>query len=154
MAPFLGFFEILIWILAISRIMQNLDNPICYIAYAGGFATGNYVGMIIEEKLAIGILLIRIITQNDATHLINSLEQEGYGSTSIEAEGALKQVHIIFTVIKRVKLKDVVQLINEFNPNAFYSIEDLRFVNQGIFPIKPKHPGLHIHSIKHWRKGK
>ena len=60
-APLLGFFEVLVWILAISEIMQNLNNWVCYVAYAAGFAAGNYVGMIIEEKLAIGILIIRII---------------------------------------------------------------------------------------------
>ena len=67
LAPFLGFFEVFIWILAISRIMQNLNNPICYIAYAGGFAAGNYVGMKVEEKVALGIILIRVITYKEAT---------------------------------------------------------------------------------------
>ena len=71
MAPFLGFFEVFIWILAISRIMQNLNNPICYIAYAGGFAAGNYIGMMVEEKIALGVILIRIITHKEATYLSN-----------------------------------------------------------------------------------
>ncbi|HPA70469.1 MAG TPA: DUF5698 domain-containing protein, partial [Bacteroidales bacterium] len=53
-APLVGFFEVLIWLLAISRIMQDLDNWVSYIAYAGGFATGNFVGMYLEERLAIG----------------------------------------------------------------------------------------------------
>ena len=58
-APILGFFEVLIWLLAISKIMQNLDNWVCYVAYGAGFATGNYIGMIIEEKLAMGIKIGR-----------------------------------------------------------------------------------------------
>lgn len=154
LAPILGFFEIFIWILAISRIMQNLDNLLCYITYAGGFAMGNYIGMRIEEKMALGILLIRIITQKDANNLINSLQQEGYGTTILDATGANEKVHIIYTIIKRVELKKVVDLINKFNPKAFYSIEDLRFVSQGIFPLKSKHTGFHIHPLKRWRKGK
>jgi len=54
LAPIVGFFEILIWLLAISQIMQNLTNPYYYIFYAGGFATGNLVGIILDEKLSIG----------------------------------------------------------------------------------------------------
>ena len=154
LAPYLGFFEVLIWILAISRIMQNLNNPICYIAYAGGFAAGNYIGMMVEEKIALGDLLIRIITQKEANYLIKSLHQEGYGTTSIDASGTKGRVHIIFSIIKRAELKKVVDMINDFNPNAFYSIEDLRLISHGIFPVKQKHPGLHIHPLKHWRKGK
>jgi len=57
LAPVLGFFEVLVWIMAISQIMQNLNNFVCYFAYAAGFATGTFVGIIIEEKLAIGTLL-------------------------------------------------------------------------------------------------
>ena len=99
LVPLLGFFEVLIWILAISRIVQNLDNPLCYLAYAGGFAAGNYIGLIIEERLSLGMLLIRIITQKDATCLIKSLQQNGYGTTCLEASGAKEKVHIIYTVI-------------------------------------------------------
>lgn len=154
LAPILGFFEIFIWILAISRIMQNLDNFLCYITYAAGFAMGNYVGMKIEEKMALGILLIRIITQKDANQLIKSFQHDGYGTTILDAKGANERVHVIYTIIKRVELKKVVHLINEFNPKAFYSIEDLRFVSQGIFPLKSKHHGFNIHPLKRWKKEK
>lgn len=152
--PILGFFEIFIWILAISRIMQNLDNVICYLAYAGGFAAGNYIGMLLEEKLALGDLLIRVITQKDATDLINSLNEQGYGTTSVEAMGLKDHVHIIYTIVKRTEFKKVVDIIHSFNPKAFYSIEDLRFVKHGIFPLKPTHFSLRIHPLKRWRKGK
>ena len=84
LVPYLGFVEVLIWILAISQIMQNLNNPLSYFAYAGGFAVVTYVGMMIEEKLALGNILVRIITQKDATDLIGSLKHEGYGTTFLE----------------------------------------------------------------------
>ena len=87
-APFLGFFEVLIWIVAISRIMQNLDNYLTYIAYAGGFATGNYVGMLIEERLAMGIQMIRVFTNKKAEELVQSLNSRGYGATSVKAQGS------------------------------------------------------------------
>jgi uncharacterized protein YebE (UPF0316 family) len=152
--PLLGFFEVLIWILALSRIMQNLDNIICYFAYAGGFASGNYIGMLLEEKLALGDILIRVITQKDATNLIKSLQEKGYGTTSVEARGLKDKVHIIFTIIKRVEIKKVVDIIHTFNPKAFFSIEDLRFVEHGIFPPKPTHFSLRKHPLRRWRKGK
>lgn len=85
-APLVGFFEVLIWLLAISRIMQDLDNWVSYIAYAGGFATGNFVGMYLEERLAIGHEMIRVITRKDATSLIEKLRDMGYGVTSVKAE--------------------------------------------------------------------
>src|SRR5512135_378035 len=97
-APFLGFFEVLIWIIAISKIMENLDNYINYVAYAAGFATGNFVGMIIEEKLAMGILMIRIITHNGGPELVQLLNNRGFGATSTEAHGAKEKVHLIYTI--------------------------------------------------------
>ncbi|MCD6112428.1 MAG: DUF2179 domain-containing protein [Bacteroidales bacterium] len=132
LAPLLGFFEILIWIIAISKIMENLNNVACYIGYAAGFATGNYIGMLVEEKLAMGVTVIRIITQKAADELIKNLSLAGYGITNIDAKGSRGDVNIIYTVIQRHDLQNVINIIKEFNPKAFYTIEDLRFVSAGI----------------------
>lgn len=129
-APIVGFFEVLIWIIAISRIFENLNNWYCYIAYAGGFATGNYVGMILDEKLAIGHEIIRIITKVEAIDLVNKLRSEGYGVTSLKATGMQGEVGIIFLIINRKKIKHVVGLIRQYNPNAFFTIEDINYVNR------------------------
>lgn len=134
LAPLLGFFEVLIWLIAISQIMQRLDNFICYIAYAAGFATGNYVGIRVEEKLALGILVVRVIMVKDECELKNRLVEAGYGITVVDAKGASGDVKIIYTVIKRKDLDDVLRIINMCNSNAFYSIEDARAAYQGIFP--------------------
>lgn len=131
-APILGFFEVLIWLIAITRIMQNLDNFTCYIAYAAGFATGNYVGLRIEQKLALGIHMFRIITQKDASSLIKNLKENGFGATSIEAEGKDGGVHIIYSIIKRSDNQKIIEIINRFNPQAFYSIEDVIKVNENL----------------------
>ncbi|GAB4280525.1 MAG: DUF2179 domain-containing protein [Marinilabiliales bacterium] len=136
--PVLGFFEVLIWIVAISKIMKDANNWICMIAYAGGFATGNYVGMVIEEKLAVGVVLVRIITQKLAGDLKQSLIEKGYGITITDAEGAHGKVNIIFTTINRSELKNVIQLIKKYNPKAFYTVEDIKFVNEGVFPVSKK----------------
>src|SRR5512133_1909022 len=87
-APILGFFEVLIWITAISKIMENLDNYINFVAYAAGFATGNFVGMIIEERLAMGILMVRVFASERGAELVSLLNKNGFGATVVEAHGA------------------------------------------------------------------
>lgn len=154
-APILGFFEVLIWIIAISKIMQHTNNIACYIGYAAGFATGNYIGMIIEERLAIGVVIVRIITGQFANTLIQKLKDDGYGVTSVEADGATHKVHIIFTILNRKNLEDALKTIQEHNPKAFYTVEDVRLVNEGVFPVqksllKKRFSG----SILKWRPGK
>ncbi len=145
-APVMGFFEVFIWIITMSKVMQNLDNFLCYIGYAGGFATGNLVGLLLEEKLAMGIVKIQIITAREAHLLIDALKKAGYGITHHEAQGSTEKVSIIYSIIKRTELNRVEEIIRSYNPRAFYSIEDVKFVSQGIYPIRPE-------SMR-WRKGK
>lgn len=154
-APFLGFFEVLIWITAISRIMQNMDNYLNYIAYAGGFATGNFVGMLIEERLAVGIQLVRIITHQKGNELVHVLNESGYGATIVEAHGAREKVHLIYSIVQRNDLGNVVSIINNFDPKVFYSVEDVRATSEGVFPPR-KSNGMFPFSgvIRRWRDGK
>jgi uncharacterized protein YebE (UPF0316 family) len=151
LAPFVGFFEIIIWLLAIGQIMQNLSNPICYISYAGGFATGNYVGIWIAEKLSLGVVLIRVITSKDASELLEYLKSAEYGVTSVDALGSAGKVQVVFTVVKRREVASVVNLIKQFNPKAFYTIEEVGFVEEGIFPARKTWIG---NVFRSWRKGK
>lgn len=131
--PFIAFFEILIWIIAITRIMKHLDSWLCYIAYAAGFATGNYIGMLIEEKIAMGHGLVRVITKKAAGELIERLRQSGYGTTVLDAQGADGPVAVIFVIINRKNIKEVIGFIQKFNPQALYTIEDIKYVNKKIF---------------------
>jgi uncharacterized protein YebE (UPF0316 family) len=133
LAPLLGFFEVMVWVMAISQIMQNLNNFICYFAYAAGFAVGNYVGIIIEEKLAIGMLVVRVIMTKDEHQLKEHLADAGFGVTVVDAEGKNGDHKIIYTIIKRKELQEAIRIIEMHNSKAFYSIEDARKVNQGIF---------------------
>lgn len=154
-APFLGFFEVLIWIIAVSRIMQNLDNYLCYIAYASGFAAGNFVGMLIEERLAVGTQLIRIITSGGGDDLVQLLNADGLGATLVEAHGSRERVHLIYTIVHRNDLSKTLKLINNFNPKIFYTIEDIRAVSEGIFPAKkPYTAGPFASILRRWRGGK
>ena len=148
-APLLGFFEVLIWIIAIGQIMENLDNWTCYLFYALGFATGNYVGMVIEEKIAMGIVGLRLVTAKPATELIANLSEGGYGLTYTEAFGTKGPVHIIFITVSRKNLKKLISIVNNYNPGAFYTIEDVRFVNKGVFQQANSGMGNLFH-----RKGK
>ena len=134
-APILGFFEILIWLVAIRQIFNNLNNVACYIAYAGGFATGNYIGIYIERKLALGLEVVRIITRTNADNLIMDIKKAGFGITVLDGEGINGAVKIIFTLIKRKSLQELVDLINKNNPKAFYTVERVQAANEGIYPL-------------------
>jgi uncharacterized protein YebE (UPF0316 family) len=129
-APIIGFFEVLIWIVAITRIMQNLDNWVSYVAYAAGFATGNYVGMLLDEKLAIGHELIRVITKLDSDDLAGALRNAGFGVTSVKASGMQGEVGILYIIVNRKNQKSAIEIIEHHSPNAFYTIENIHFVNR------------------------
>lgn len=153
LSPLLGFFEVLIWLLAIGQIMRNLSNLFCYVAYAGGFAAGTFIGLLIEQKLAIGVLLVRIITRREAGELVEGLRAAHYGVTVIPARGEDGEVDVIYTVIPRRNLADVLGIIQRFNPKAFYSIENVQSVGEGIFPPQPRPLG-YIPVFGRLRKGK
>ena len=133
-ATIFGFFEVLIWITVIAQIMRNLSNPACYIAYAAGFATGTYMGLLIIEKLQLGTVMIRILAKSDAGELLKSLKDNNFGYTLIDGEGSMGPVKIIFTVVPRRDAEKVINLIAEFNPLAFYTIEEVGEYQKGIFP--------------------
>ena len=155
--PILGFFEVLLWLVAISQIMKNLNNVMCYIGWAGGFSMGIYVGMKIEERLALGMQVVRIITNQPSDELIKKFKEGNIGFTEVVGKGASGPVKIIFTIIRRKDLGIVIDYINDFQPQAFYSIEDLRDTKQGIFSID-KNQGFSSYnfltSIFPIRKGK
>jgi uncharacterized protein YebE (UPF0316 family) len=133
-APIPGFFEVIIWLLAIRQIMQNLNNGFCYAAYRSGFVMGNTIGMFLEEKLAFGKLILRIITTSHTVKLATEMRRTGFGVTQVDAKGRRGKVDLILAVIERKDLPAVVNLIETYQPKAFYSIEDARMVNAGIFP--------------------
>lgn len=138
LAPLLGFFEVLIWIVVVSQVMQNLHSPLAFIAYAAGFATGNYVGMRIEDKLAIGTLVVRVIVPHDAAPLMAQLSTAGYGVTSVDAHGSAGQVTVIYTIVKRKDLRNVMTIIQDTHPKAFTSVEEVRSTHEGIFPARTR----------------
>jgi len=143
LAPILGFFEVLVWIIVVSKVMQDAVGIPSYIGYAAGFAMGNYIGMLIEEKLAMGVVVVRIITARDALDLRKALADGGFGITAIDAEGK-----------KGKDLSQVVDIIRNVQPKAFYSVEDVKFVNEGIFPSHKAYRKRGIGAVFNWRIGK
>ena len=135
LAALLGFFEVLIWLVVITQIMQNLNNPISYIAYAAGFAMGTLVGIHLEGKMALGTLLVRVITGRDADELVDHLRSAGYGVTSVDAHGVGGRVQLIYTIIQRKNLRDVIDIITARHPKAFLSVEEVQLASQGVFPV-------------------
>jgi uncharacterized protein YebE (UPF0316 family) len=155
LAPLAGFFEVLIWIIVISQIMQNLSSPICYVAYAGGFATGNYVGILLADKLSIGMVMVRVILSKRANGLIDRLRERRYGVTSLDGQGATGPVQIVFTIVPRCEAQTVVDLVKESNPDAFYSIEEVDFVEKGVFPLRRQWSQVFfLEVLRPFRKGK
>ena len=134
LAPFLGFFEVLIWVVAISQLLGSFSSWVCYVTYAAGFAMGNFVGMLIEERIAIGTLLVRITTPKDAHELMKMLSENGFGTTLLEGEGAKGKVCILQSIVSRKSIKDIQRILEDFDQNLFYTIEDIRSVTKGIFP--------------------
>lgn len=132
-APVLGFFEVIIWLLAVGQIMQHLDNWLCYIAYGSGFAMGNYIGMRIEERLSLGTCIIRVILPAEAPELIEKLSFHNFGLTIVDADGAKGKVKILFSIIRRKEIGGFVEILHEFFSNAFYTIEDVKTSEEGVF---------------------
>ena len=136
LAPLLGFVEVFIWIAVVSQIVRGVNDLVTYLAYAAGFAAGNFVGMYIEDRLAIGTQVMRIIIPNGAEALTQNLHDAGYGVTQVDGQGANGPVKLIYTVAKRKDVPLVLGLIHQTHPHAFLSIEDVRSAQQGIFPIQ------------------
>ncbi|MEX0882794.1 MAG: DUF2179 domain-containing protein [Cyclobacteriaceae bacterium] len=139
-APVLGFFEALIWLLAIGQIIQNLNNPMSYLAYAGGFAMGTFVGMVIEERLALGRVLVRVITPVPLPDLLEYMKEKGFRFTSVGAEGRYGKVNLLFTVMKRDVVKDFINQVKASDSKAFYTIESVKKISEDDLNVMEDRP--------------
>ena len=161
--PVLAFIESFIWLVAITQIMKHLDNWVCYVAYSSGYAMGNFVGIILDEKLSIGNAVIRVIPKKDSTEVIACLRSLNYGITSVEAEVmsnkttegdvVIGKTKMFFTTVKRKDIKKVIEVINTYNPNAFYTVDEVRAVKDGYF-ISAERKNMFSVLNPFWKKGK
>ena len=159
LAPIIGFFEVTIWLVAIRQIMTSTsDNPIWLIAYAAGFAAGTFLGITLSEKLSITDLLVKVITKKSAKPLIKALKAKGYGVTDVETSSKKKTSHVILTIIRSADLNEITHIIKKHNPNAFFTVSDVKQVSKKVHSnhknpfINTEH--LHISSFMPHRKSK
>jgi uncharacterized protein YebE (UPF0316 family) len=136
LAPLLGFFEVSIWLFAIGQVMQNLTDLSCSAAFAGGFTLGNFLGILLEEKLAMGRVVVRFITCRNAADLAAGLRSAGYGVTCVNGQGSRGPVQILLTVVARKQLESVLGLARQFDPKIFYSVDELQAAAEGVTPTR------------------
>ncbi|MCC6955276.1 MAG: DUF2179 domain-containing protein [Anaerolineales bacterium] len=129
----LGLFQSLIFVLAISSVLSNLDNPLNILGYASGFATGVVVGMLIEERLALGHVQISIVSSRRGTAIAERLREEGFAITEIPARGKDGVVSLLNCSVLRRNVKRVQEIVNEVDDSAFITAEDVRPVRHGFW---------------------
>jgi len=129
----LGFFQASIFVLAISSVLNNVQNPINLIGYAAGFATGNVIGMMIEERLAVGHIQVSIVSPRFGPAIAEHLRSQGYAVTEIPARGRDGMVSLLSCSVLRRNVNRVRQLVNEIDAEAFITAEDVRPVRRGFW---------------------
>jgi uncharacterized protein YebE (UPF0316 family) len=129
--PFIGFFEALIWVLAVGVAIQNLDSVWHLLGYAGGFASGSLVGLWLEGKLAMGLASIRIISRTGGPDVAHALREEGFGVTEFAGYGREGKVELLLTLVKRRQLNQVLKVVESVDAGAFISVEEPRSIRRG-----------------------
>ncbi|MDY6931504.1 MAG: DUF5698 domain-containing protein [Halobacteriota archaeon] len=154
-APIVGFFEIIIWLFSIEQLFQHNGSIIYYVAYAGGFAMGTFVGIYLEDRLSLGIVVIQVVTKREASDLVDILRSSGYIISSVDAESAEGEAKIIYIIIDRRDVEDVISIIKKHNPRAFYSMEDVRSVSERVFRHKESwYKRHHLNVLRFYRKAR
>jgi len=139
LAAVLGFFEVIIWLVAVAQVFNNLNNVASYLAYGAGFAAGNFLGISLENRLALGMQAVYIVTESNMKALSMLLREEGFGVTNLEATGLKGQMDFIYIVTPRKRINEIVYITKEFDSNAFISVSDLRSADSGFFINKVNH---------------
>ena len=137
--PVIGFFEALIWVVAIATAIQHLHSLWHLLGYAGGFAAGTMVGLRLEEKLAMGLATVRVICRDGGTEVAEGLRSHGFGVTEVQARGRDGPVEILLSIVKRRQIPEVIRAVDELDADAFVSVEEPRAILRGwMFPTRRK----------------
>ena len=128
-----GFIVSLLYVLLLTSVLSNLNNPMFILAYAAGFATGGVVGMWIEERLAIGFTNIQVISPRLGVVMAQKLRENGFAVTEIPARGKDGMVSMLSLSVRRKQVVEVEKIINEYDDGAFVTLEDVRPVRRGFF---------------------
>jgi uncharacterized protein YebE (UPF0316 family) len=135
LAAFIGFFEIIIWVMAAGQVLQNLDAWYLIVAYAGGFGAGNYIGIWMESKLAMGREMVSAISFRADGGLARLLRERGFRAIDVDADmGRGPPVDLVITVTRRRRVPELLQTILEADPEAQYSVSDIKMAHEGFDP--------------------
>ncbi len=129
----LGFCQSAIYVIAITKVLSNLSNPLTVLGYAAGFATGNVIGMLVEERLAVGHIQLQIVTRRHGVALAKALREGGYGVTEISARGRDGTVRLLTASVLRKDLAHAREIVHETDREAFMTSEDVRPVRRGFW---------------------
>lgn len=129
----IGFVEVSIWLYVIGKVLVNIDkDPIKMVVYALGFTCGNYIGCILEEKLALGIVTINLISsEDDGEKLAELLRERQVGVTVVEAEGLKEDKKMLIAHVKRKRKNEILRFIENSDIKAVISIADTKTVYGG-----------------------
>jgi uncharacterized protein YebE (UPF0316 family) len=129
-ATAVGFVESMIWITAVGGVIANLDQWYLVIAYAAGYASGNWVGIWLESRAAIGTELVRAISKNSENLLADALRERGYRPVRVSGSaGTDSPVEVILVVVRRRMVPELVKIIHEADPDAVYTVSDIKTVH-------------------------
>ena len=139
LVPVLAFFEVSIWVFAVGTVVQHLSSPWHLLGYAGGYATGNVVGMFIEERLALGLATVRTMVREGGVELAAALREGGFAVTEMTGRGRDGMVDVLYSVLRRRRVAPYVRMVNETAPDSFVVVEEPRGVQRGwLFPLRKK----------------
>jgi uncharacterized protein YebE (UPF0316 family) len=139
LAPIIGFFEILIWVMAIGIVVQHLQSPLHVIGYAAGFAAGSFLGLTLEERLALGVASVRTVVRSGGAALATELRDAGFGVTELIGRGRDGEVDVLLSVLPRRQVRRALGLIEAGAPDSFVVVDEPRRVRRGWqFPSKKK----------------
>jgi uncharacterized protein YebE (UPF0316 family) len=129
----IGLFQSAVFVIAITKVLSNLNNPLTVLGYAAGFASGNLIGMIVEERLAIGHITLQIISQRHGVKLAKALRMAGYGVTEMSARGKDGTVRVLSASVLRKDLAHARHIVYETDEAAFMTSEDVRPIRRGFW---------------------
>lgn len=137
-AAALGFLEVVVWLVAAAQVIQNLDQWYLALAYAAGYAVGNIVGSWLEEKLAIGHELVRIMSADPDVNMVRKLRSLGYEVIDLEGvENEKVPVEVLLIVERRRNVPQLLRTVSQLDPNAVFTTNDIRRPAQAR-PLKPR----------------
>ena len=122
-----AFLQVIIWVYVVSKVLLNLDKTEYVIAFSIGFAFGTYIGIILENWLGQGHRIIRIFTRK-GRELVDEIRKEGFAATLLNGEGKDGPVQLLMVEAKRKKLKDIVNIAKDKDPDCYYSIDSANVI--------------------------